>query len=122
LIVSMSILASYQALLDLAKGQQRALLENNLEQFFLREAERERAFEALKVQEIETGPVDGATQLLLRGLIDQILTVDQALEVALRDHQERTNLEIAKLQPGMNALHAYIQENAESSFFIDKNQ
>jgi uncharacterized protein YPO0396 len=122
LIVTTSVLASYQALLDLAEGQRRALLESNFDQFFALESKREQVFESLQALELEPTTASPQTQTQVRDLIAQILGVDQELEAALREHQEHTNHEIAKLQPGMNALHAYIQDHAESSFFFDKSQ
>jgi hypothetical protein len=112
-------LAAYQALFELGQAQRAALDEPELDRFFALAEEREALFGRLKVAEGEPlGPEDRAR---IQDLIKRILETDREIEAEVLRRQEATRQEIAALQPGMNALAAYLQESDRGSFFIDRN-
>lgn len=115
----MILLAAYKALFELGQAQQAALAEPELDRFFALGDERDALFERLKAADDEEVGPEGRAQI--RDLIQRILETDRAIEAEVLRRQDATRQEIAGLQPGMNALSAYLQESDRGSFFIDKN-
>jgi hypothetical protein len=115
----MILVAAYKALYELGLAQRTALGDQDLDRFYALGEEREALFERLKAAEGEDVGPEGRDQI--RQWIAKILETDRELEAEVLRKQEATRQEIAALQPGMNALAAYLQEAEQGSFFIDKN-
>lgn len=115
----MILLAAYKALYELGQAQRQALGEPELDRFFALAEQREGIFERLKAAEAEETTAEERAEI--QDLIKRILEADREIEAEVLRRQEATRQEIAALQPGMNALQAYLQESDRGSFFIDRN-
>ena len=115
----MALLTAYQGLLQLSRAQKAALSEPELEGFFGLGGQRESLFERL--QALEAEEIEPETRDQIRDLIAKILETDREIEAELLQRSTTNRQEIAQLQPGVNALQAYLQDSGSDSFFIDKN-
>lgn len=116
-----ALLAAYEALVELGQAQRQALEDPELDAFLALSEQREELFKQLQSLEPESERASEAERRRIGEAIATILQTDREIqhELLIRTHRART--ELGKIQPGMNALQAYLQDSDASAYFIDRN-
>lgn len=116
-----ALLSAYEGLLDLSGRQVAALEDGNLTEFEALSAHRDAVFTALQAMEEASGGLSPEARERLAGWIPRILANDARTEALLKAASAATLEELAGLQSGLSALHAYVQEHDQTALFIDRS-
>jgi hypothetical protein len=116
-----ALLAAYEALAELGQAQRQALQDPELDAFLALAERRDELFKQVQVLEPEGDRASELERRQIQGAIAEILETDRQIQHELLIRTHRTRTELGKIQPGMNALQAYLQDADASAYFIDRN-
>ncbi len=111
----------YRSLREAARRQLDALAADDLEGLTQAGEARERVFEKVRSREAEMATLDEARLAEIQDLIRQILADDAKISELATLQAAQAQDELAKVQQGVNALHAYASEALPQSYFIDRS-
>jgi hypothetical protein len=111
----------YLSLREAARRQLDALAADDLEAFTRATDDRERTFAAIRDRDGELQALEDARSAEIGSTIREILAIDAELQATATRQAALIQEELAMVQQGMNALHAYAVESLPQSYFIDRS-